>query len=79
MQQVGPYELQETLGQGAMGVVYRGRDPTQTREVAIKVLDSELGKESATLGRFLAEARTLMRIRHPNVVEVLDEIGRAHV
>ena len=59
-----------------MGVVYRGRDTRDGREVAVKVLDSELAKDPTTLGRFLAEARTLMRIDHPNVVQVLD-VGSA--
>jgi len=54
-----------------MGVVYRGFDVLRGRECAVKVLDQELAKDASTRSRFLAEARTLMRISHPNVVSVI--------
>lgn len=65
----GNYELLEEVGAGAFGEVYRARDRTLNREVAVKLFrehdDAELPVE-----RMLAEGRTLAQVRHPNVVTV---------
>jgi serine/threonine-protein kinase len=66
---LGGYELQGLLGEGGMGKVYRGLDPTLDRHAAIKVVHSKLlsdeGKE-----RFLREARACSKINHPNIITV---------
>ncbi len=71
-QRVGPYELTGELGRGAAGVVFRARDPRLRREVAIKLLTQA---DARQLERFSREARALAKVRHPNVVNVL-EVGR---
>jgi predicted Ser/Thr protein kinase len=66
---LGNYEIEEDLGKGAMGVVYRARDPSG-RLVAIKVLRGEPSVTATQ--RFLREAEVLAKLRHPNVVRVHD-------
>jgi serine/threonine-protein kinase len=66
----GHYEVERLLGQGGMGSVYLGRDVTLDRRVAIKVISSELAASTALRERFLREARTVARLRHPNIVAV---------
>jgi len=70
---IGRYVLRRVLGRGGMGVVYEAVDPELHREVALKVLRSDLGKEQQ---RLLAEAQNLAKLSHPNVVTVHD-VGRA--
>src|SRR5262249_33504566 len=68
---LGPYRLQDRLGEGGMGVVHLARDP-EGRAVAVKVLHP-LGSEGATARRRLArEVETMRRVRSPYVAEVLD-------
>ncbi len=68
---LGPYRLQDRLGEGGMGVVHLARDP-EGRPVAIKVLHP-LGTEEANARRRLArEVETMRRVRSPYVAEVLD-------
>ena len=64
------YRLERELGRGGMGIVYEGTDRTLERRVAIKVAHPELVGRPAIAQRFLAEARMLARIRHPNIVAV---------
>ena len=66
----GTYELVEPLGEGAMGVVYLGRDVRLERDVAIKFIQPELVRSDEAHARFLLEARTMARIHHLNVVEI---------
>ena len=66
------YRLDRRLGRGGMATVFGGTLLTLERPVAVKILDGERGLRDDGLARFLAEARTLAQIRHPNVVEVLD-------
>lgn len=70
--QVGPYQIIGTLGQGGMGVVYRGRqtEPIK-RDVAIKILHAGLNSERI-LERFAWERRSLARMDHPNIARILD-------
>ena len=65
-------EVLELLGQGGMGVVYRGRQTLLDRPVAIKVIRPDLRADPAFRERFLREARTLARLRHPYIVTVHD-------
>jgi eukaryotic-like serine/threonine-protein kinase len=64
------YRLEHELGRGGMGVVYRATDTTLDRPVAIKVVHPELAAHASIVRRFLAEARTIARLRHPSVVAV---------
>lgn len=59
----------EKIGEGSFGEVWRARDTWLDREVALKLLKPMPGQEAALL-RILHEARTLARVRHPNVVTV---------
>jgi serine/threonine protein kinase len=68
-------EVTELLGHGGMGVVYKGRHPLLDREVAIKVLRPDFQTEDDFQARFLREARTLAKLRHPYIVTVYD-LGR---
>jgi len=70
---VGRYVIGERLGMGGMGVVYAARDPDLDREVAIKVLRSDLSRTDRDAARRIArEAQAMARISHPNVVNVHD-------
>ena len=62
----------ELLGHGGMGVVYKGRQPFLDRLVAIKVIRPDLQADDAFQERFLREARTLAKLRHPFIVTVFD-------
>ncbi|HET8623960.1 MAG TPA: protein kinase [Gemmatimonadales bacterium] len=64
------YRLERELGRGGMGVVYQATDRTLDRRVAIKVAHPELTEKPAIAQRFLAEARMLARIQHPNIVAI---------
>ncbi|HEX9638526.1 MAG TPA: serine/threonine-protein kinase [Acidobacteriota bacterium] len=72
MQTIGRYQIEEILGQGAMGVVYRCHDPKLGRPVAIKVIAAPLVADASIRSRFLSEARSAARLNHPNIVTVFD-------
>lgn len=65
-------EVSEVLGQGGMGVVYKGRQPFLDRNVAIKVVRPDLGKDADAQQRFVREARSLAKLVHPYIVTVFD-------
>src|SRR5262245_48058825 len=65
-------EVTEVLGQGGMGVVYKGRQPFLDREVAIKVIRPDFGDDADTQRRFLHEARALAKLTHPYIVSIFD-------
>ncbi|MEN3540100.1 protein kinase [Microbispora sp. ZYX-F-249] len=67
----GRYELEELIGQGGMGEVWRGRDLRAHRPVAVKILAPQVAGV-ASRERFAREARAAARVVHPNVVTVLD-------
>lgn len=64
---VGNYKIEEKLGEGGMGAVYKGVDTMLDREVAIKVLRPELTSQTAVVERFRSEAVTLAKLNHPNI------------
>lgn len=72
----GRYEVQDKLGEGAMGVVYRARDTMLGRVVALKMLSAEWGAEDELQERFQREAAAVGGLSHPNIVTVYD-MGRA--
>lgn len=68
---LGPhYRLESELGRGGMGVVFLATDTTLDRRVAIKVVHPELALHESITRRFLTEARTIARVRHPNIVAI---------
>ncbi|MDF1506164.1 serine/threonine-protein kinase, partial [Roseisolibacter sp. H3M3-2] len=66
----GRFDVERLLGAGGMGSVYVGRDVTLDRPVAIKVVNPDVALAPTVRQRFLAEARTVARLRHPHVVAV---------
>ncbi len=84
--QIGRYNIEKVIGQGAMGIVYLGQDPKIGRSVAIKTLN--LSSEFAgndlddAKDRFYREAETAGQLRHPNIVTIYDvgeEQGLAYI
>lgn len=74
-QKIGKYDIIGELGKGAMGTVYRGRDPVIHRDVALKVLrKSALAPEDAPglLERFKREAQAAGKLNHPNIVAIYE-------
>ncbi len=55
-----------------MGAVYRGKQTSLDRSVAIKLLPSEMAADEEFVGRFQREARTLAKLQHPGIVAVYD-------
>ncbi|WP_248323898.1 MULTISPECIES: serine/threonine-protein kinase [unclassified Caballeronia] len=72
---LGKYRVGETLGAGAMGIVYRAFDPDIERHVAIKTVRRELlanGESASLIARFRNEAQAAGRLAHPHIVGVYD-------
>lgn len=66
------YRIEELLGRGGMGVVYRAWDPRLKRQVAIKLIAPELSGDPAFRERFLGEAELAAALEHPNVIPIHD-------
>jgi WD40 repeat protein/serine/threonine protein kinase len=64
------FELRDEVGRGGMGVVYRARDLTLDREVAVKILQEMYAPDSATAARFVEEARITAQLQHPGIPAV---------
>jgi serine/threonine-protein kinase len=75
-QRIGRYEIVKTIGKGAMGVVYKARDPLLDRVVAVKTIMSPQGQgrrvRSAFLERFQREAKAAAKMQHPAIVTIFD-------
>ena len=67
---LGPYEILAPLGAGGMGEVYRATDTKLGREVAIKVLPSEVAGDAERLSRFQREAHLLASLNHPHIAAI---------
>lgn len=70
------YTVEDVVGEGAMGVVYRGTDHVRQRRVAIKTLHGSLLGDASIRRRFAREARLSLRWSHPHVVAAYDFIER---
>ena len=75
---LGRYEVLDELGQGAMGIVYKARDPLIDRVVAIKTINLGLAldEKEEYEGRFYQEAKAAGRLNHPNIVTIYD-VGKS--
>lgn len=71
-QKILHYEIQERIGQGGMGEVYRARDTRLGRDVAIKILPPEFDQNPERVQRFEQEARTASALNHPHIVSIFD-------
>ncbi len=67
---VGEYEITSIVGSGGMGSVYGGVHPLIGKRVAIKILKPSLSENKDMMGRFLAEAKAVNAIHHPNIVDI---------
>ncbi len=68
----GKYLLEQRLGAGAVGEVFRARNVLLARDVAIKLLRREHARNAEIVDRFLREARAASSVQHPHIVDVLD-------
>ena len=69
---LGPYRVMERIGRGGMAAVHRAYHPALDRYVAIKVLPDFFADEPGYRERFQQEARSVARLKHPNILEVFD-------
>lgn len=73
---IGKFEVIELLGRGAMGVVYKGHDPSLARHVAIKVMTTHLEMDPELRARFFREAQAAGSLQHPNIITIF-ELGES--
>lgn len=69
---LGRFRIDDRLGDGATGTVYKATELTLNRPVALKVVHSRLARDRATTKRFHREARAASHVKHPNCVEIFD-------
>lgn len=69
---LGDYEIEDRIGKGGMGVVYRARQISLDRPVALKVLPPELCVDTEYVDRFLREARAAAHLNHPSITQIFD-------
>src|SRR5262245_45999163 len=67
---LGPYEIHSAIGAGGMGEVWKARDTTLGRDVALKILPDHLALDSDRLARFKREAQILASLNHPNIATI---------
>jgi predicted Ser/Thr protein kinase len=72
LQHIGRYEIVRELGRGAMGVVFKARDPYIGRSVAIKTITAGVAKDPDLLARFYREAKSAGLLHHPNIVTIYE-------
>ncbi len=70
--EIGGFELLERIGRGGMGSVYRARQISMDRIVALKVLSQRLARNEGYVERFIREARAAAKLNHPNIVQGID-------
>jgi len=71
-ERIGRYQVIERIGRGAMGVVYRAHDGAMGRDVALKVLMTDLEDDPDIRTRFHREAEAAARLSHPNIITIFD-------
>jgi Tol biopolymer transport system component len=76
---LGPYEVQEPIGAGGMGEVYRARDTQLNRHVALKVLPALFAQDTDRLARFKREAQVLASLNHPNIAAIYGFEGASDI
>jgi len=64
---LGPYEVLSPLGAGGMGEVYKAKDTRLDRNVALKVLPSELARDASRKARLEREAKTISKLNHAHI------------
>jgi len=69
-QQIDDYEVLAELGRGGMGIVFKARQKSQDRLVALKILRGEFVDNRVVLTRFLTESRAVATLEHPNIIKV---------
>jgi serine/threonine protein kinase/tetratricopeptide (TPR) repeat protein len=69
---LGNYEIESLLGRGGMGVVYKARQVSLDRPVALKILLPNLSSNVSFVKRFQREAEAVAKLNHPNIVQVID-------
>jgi len=72
VRKIGNFELLERVGQGGMGSVFKARQVSMDRIVALKILPPSLAKQASFTERFVREARASARLNHPNIVSGID-------
>src|SRR4051812_31772888 len=70
--QIPGFEVEAEIGRGGMGIVYRARQTSIGRQVAVKVLPSAATKNPTFVERFLREAKAAAKLNHENVVSAID-------
>lgn len=78
-QSIPGYQMMEKLGQGAMGVVFKARQISMNRFVAIKILNQRLASKPEYIERFQQEARFAAKLSHNNVVQAIDVGSAGHL
>ena len=73
---IGGFEIIGRIGRGGMGTVYKARQVSMDRIVALKILSPELASDEAFVQRFIREARSAAKLSHPNIVQGID-VGHA--
>lgn len=79
---VGKYKVNEVIGKGGMGIVYKAQDLKLMRDVALKFLPSELMRDKEAKERFVLEAQTAASLSHPNICtihEINEEEGKSFI
>ena len=71
-QRIEGYEMISKLGQGAMGAVFKARQMSLDRIVALKILSRRLARDESYVKRFLSEARSVAKLNHPNIIQGID-------
>jgi serine/threonine protein kinase len=69
---IGGYKILDELGKGGMGVVFKAKQLSLDRVVALKVLPTELTRQKEYVNRFLREAKSVGKLQHPNIIQVYD-------
>ncbi|MBA3394161.1 MAG: protein kinase [Deltaproteobacteria bacterium] len=68
----GRYEIQQRVGEGGMGVVYRARQISIDRVIALKMLNQQMASDPQWVQRFYNEAKACSRLQHPNTIRMFD-------